>query len=176
MVNNMEKYNAVLKEYYDKIPFENRILYDELAKRAIDIGYVPIGDKTKSISISFRNNKTKYKIMKFAEERKDEYIWKFKFSANKNYSNIFEESIKYYNKELRDKYSEKYNFKENITCFGCRKCINSKKLFYKIEYDAGKKYAVRGSVSFVHINQISKEIVEEAGKMMKIEHERLCEE
>jgi hypothetical protein len=171
IIKGMEKYNDTLKEFYEKLPLENKILYEELANKAITLGYNPIRDKTKSLSISFRNNKTKYTIMKFAEARKDEYSWQFKFAANKNYSNVFVDCVKKHNDEIRKKYSIKYNIKNNITCFGCRKCGNVKKLFYSITYDDGRKYAVCGS--FIHIELISKEIVEEAGKMMKIQHEKL---
>jgi len=110
--------------------------------------------------------------MKFSEDTKDGF--KFKFSANKNYSKIFDESIKRYDQYLRGLYSEKYNLK-NVTCFGCKKCSNVKKLFYTIRYDDGRKYTVCGTVAFVYINQISKEIVDEAGKMIQIQHEKIVE-
>jgi len=164
---SIEKYNAVLKEYLDIVPPENKNLFEELAKVAIIAGYTPTRDKTKIISISFRNNKAKFTIMKFSEDTKDGF--KFKFAANKNYSKIFDESIKQYDQYLRDLYSEKYNLK-NVTCFGCKKCSNEKKLFYTIKYDDGRKYTVCGTVAFVYINQISKEIVDEAGKMIQIQH------
>jgi hypothetical protein len=172
MDKNNEKYNTVLKEYLDIVPPENKNLYKELADLAIIIGYVPIRDKTKIISISFRNNRTKFTIMKFSEDTKDGF--KFKFAANKNYSKIFDESIKQYDEYLRGIYAERCNLK-NVTCLGCVKCGNGKKMFYTIEYDDGRKYTVCGIVSFVQINQISKEIVEEAGRMMKIQHEKLIE-
>ena len=171
-MKNMEKYNNVLKEFLDIIPLENKIFYEELANKAIILGYVPTRDKTKCISISFRNNKSKYTIMKFAEETLNGF--QFKFSANKNYSKIFEESIKERNKIIRKKYAEKYNIKTNVTCFRCVNCGNVKKLFYSIRLDNGEKYILCGS--WIHINSISKEIVDEAGKMMKIQHEKICEE
>ena len=168
----MDKYNAIIKEYLDIVPLKNKSLYEELANMAITLGYVPKRDKTKIISISFRNNKTNFTIMKFSEDTIDGL--KFKFAANKKYSKIFDEGIKKYDEYLRGLYAEKYNLK-NVTCFGCAKCVNEKKLFYAIEYDDGRKYKVCGTVAFVHINQITKEIVEEAGNMMKIQHEKLIE-
>jgi len=75
---------------------------------------------------------------------------------------------------LRNLYSEKCNLK-NVTCLGCVKCCNEKKLFYIIKYEDGREYTVCGTVAFVQINTISKEIVEEAGNMMKIQHETLIE-
>jgi hypothetical protein len=168
----MEKYNAILKEYLDIVPPENKSLYEELANMAIIAGYTPKRDKTGMISISFRNNKTKFTIMKFSEDTKDGF--KFKFAANKNYSKIFDESIKRYDRYLRGLYSEKYKLK-NVTCFGCKKCSNEKKLFYTIKYDDGGKYTVCGTVAFVYINQISKEIVNEAGKMIQIQHKKIME-
>ena len=167
----MEKYNVILKEFYDRIPLSDKIFYEELANSAISLGYIPKRDKTKCISISFKNGKNKFTIMKFAEEKKDEFIWKFKFAANTNYSNIFDESIKQYDKVVRQSLTETYNIKNNITCFGCAKCVNVGKLFYTINYD-GKKIKVCGNI-FIHINQISKDIVEEAGKMMEIQHKEI---
>ena len=46
---------------------------------------------------------------------------------------------------------------------------------YIIKYEDGRKYTVCGTVAFVQINKLSKEIVEEAGNMMKIQHEKLIE-
>jgi len=171
MDKNMEKYNATLKEYLDIVPPENKNLYEELANMAIIAGYTPTRGKTGVISISFRNNKAKFTIMKFSEDTKNG----FKFAANKNYSKIFDESIKKYDQYLRGLYSEKYNLK-NVTCFGCKKCSNVKKLFYTIKYDDGREYTVCGTVAFVYINQISKEIVDEAGKMIQIQHKKIIEE
>ena len=48
--------------------------------------------------------------------------------------------------------------------------------FYTIKYDDGRKYTVCGTVAFVYINQISKAIVDEAGKMIQIQHRKLLEE
>jgi hypothetical protein len=76
---------------------------------------------------------------------------------------------------LRCLYSEKYNLK-NVICMSCKKCCNEKKLFYTIEYDDGRKYKVCGTVAFVQIRQISKEIVDEAGKMIQIQHKKLIVE
>jgi hypothetical protein len=168
-----KKYNAILKEYLDIVPPENKNLYEELANMAINAGYTPTRDKTGIISISFRNNKTKFTIMKFSEDTKDGF--KFKFAANKNYPKIFYESIKRYDQYLRGLYSEKYNLR-NSTCFGCKKCSNEKKLFYTIKYDDGREYTVCGTVAFVYIDQISKEIVNEAGKMIQIQHKKIIEE
>ena len=162
-----------LNEYYCKVSSDDAILYNELSNKAIDLGYTPTRDKTKCISVSFRNNKTKFTIMKFAEERTNEFIWKFKFAANKNYSKIFDECIKQCDEGIRHS-MVKYGFK-NVTCFGCAKCVNEKKLFYSIEYNDGRKYKVCGNI-FIHINEISKEIVEEAGEMMKVQHGKLIEE
>lgn len=172
MYKNLEKYNAVLKQYLDIVPPENKKHYEELANLAIATGYVPARDKTGIMSISFRNNKTKFTIMKFSEDTKNGF--KFKFAANVNYSKIFDENIKQYDEYLKGIFSERCNLK-NVTCLKCAKCGNKKKLFYIIKYDDGRKFTVCGTVSFVHIKQISKKIVEEAGKMMKIQHEKLIE-
>ena len=172
MAKNMDKYNAILKEFFDIIPIENKNLYEELANMAIILGYVPVRDKTKSISISFRNSKAKFTIMKFADEMKNGF--RLKFAANKHYSKIFDESIKKYDEWLRKLYTEKYNLK-NITCMGCVNCVNKKKLFYDIKYDDGREYKVCGGITFVDINKISEKIVNEAGKIMEIQHKKIIE-
>jgi len=174
MDKKIEKYNTILKEYLDIVPQENKKLYEELANMAINIGYVPIRHKTKIIAISFRNNKTKSTIMKFCEVIKDG-LFRLKFSANKNYSKIFDESIKKYDDIIREKYSVKYNMKDNFTCFGCKDCINKRELFYTINYDDGRKVKVCGEILFVPIHKLTKKIVEEAGNMIKIQHEKLIE-
>jgi len=73
---------------------ENKSRYEELANMAIILGYVPTRDKTKGISISFRNNKTKFTIMKFAEEGKNGYFWRFKFAGCKGYSKYLMKALK----------------------------------------------------------------------------------
>jgi hypothetical protein len=160
--NKMKNPAETLNEFYEKLSAEEKSLYQDLANKAIELGYVPSRDKTKSLSISFRNNKTKFTIMKFAEIRKDEYGWRFKFSVSKSYSNIFDESLK--------SQMEESNF-EFAKCFGCRICVNPKKLSYNIEYDDGRKYWICGLVFFIEIKILTKEIVEEAEKMMHIQHE-----
>jgi hypothetical protein len=160
--HEMKSASEILNEFYEKLSAEDKTLYEDLANKAIALGYVPSRDKTKSLSFSFRNNKSKFTIMKFAEIRKNEYGWKFKFSANKNYSNIFDESLK--------SQMEESNF-EFAKCFGCRKCVNPKKLNYNIEYDNGKHYWICGLVFFIEIKTLTKEVVEEAGRMIRIQHE-----
>jgi len=171
MDKKQEKYDAILKEFYEVIPSENKIFYEELAGAAIQLGYVPSRDKTKCISISFQNSKTKFAIMKFAEETKKGF--KLRFAANKKYSKIFDESVKQYSEKIRQGKPEK-DFK-NSTCFGCGKCGNHKKLFYTINYDDGRKHTVCGNF-FIHINTISKKIAEEAAKLMQTQHEALIAE
>ena len=175
MSNKNEKYNEILNEFYEKIPIENRSHYEELASKAIALGYYPIRDKTKCLSISFRNNKLKYTIMKFAEERKNEYLWKLKFSATKNYSKVFNDYVNQCIDGYINSFSEKYGFKNNVFCFGCIRCGNIKKLWYSIEYEDGKKSTLCGHNPLIHIEEISKEIVEEAGEMMQVQHEKLIE-
>jgi hypothetical protein len=160
--HEMKNHTEILSEFYEILSAEDKILYKALANKAIELGYVLSRDKTKSLSFSFRNNKTKFTIMKFAEIRKDEYGWKFKFSANKSYSKIFDESIKSQMEECDFKFAK---------CFGCRKYVNPKKLNYNIEYNDGRKYWICGLVFFIEIKTLTKEIVEEAGKMMRVQHE-----
>ncbi|MDR2942286.1 MAG: hypothetical protein LBV17_06825, partial [Treponema sp.] len=79
-------YDVILNEFYDHISDEEKILYRSLAKKAIDLEYFPKREKTKDISISFSNRKTKKTLLKYCINGKGAYSWRLKFYANKEYS------------------------------------------------------------------------------------------
>ncbi|ULQ58637.1 hypothetical protein K7I13_08690 [Brucepastera parasyntrophica] len=95
----------------------------------------------------------------------DGICWKLKFYANKEYSGIYDKSIK----DVIERFNYKY-----VGCYGCGKC-KKEKAGYNIEYDDGRKY-FRCGFELIPIKTISKDIVEEAVKMMEIQDRKFIEE
>jgi hypothetical protein len=155
----------VLNEFYNIVSAEEKILYEELAEMAIKLGYIPKKDKQKNLSIAFSKNKVKKTILKFYggdENGKGKSAkgtcFKIKFYANKEYSKIFDESIK--------KVIEQFDYKY-VGCYGCGKC-KKEKLGYNIKYDDGRKY-FRCGFELIPIEIISNDIVKEVKEMMEIQ-------
>jgi hypothetical protein len=152
-------YDIILKEFYDHVSEEEKTLYENLAKKAIELGYFPKREKTKNVTISFSNRKTKKTLLKYSVNSKRIYGWRLKFYANKEYSKIFDQSIK---EEI-----ERFNFKY-VGCYGCGKC-KKEKLGYNIKYEDGTKYFRCGG-ELIPVKIISDDVVKEAVKMMDIQH------
>ena len=162
----------VLNEFFGKISSKELSLYKKLAEAAINLGYKPKKDKQKNISIAFSKNKVKKTILKFycgddngKGKSAKGACFKLKFYANKDYSQIFDKSIK---KEI-----ETFDFKY-VGCYGCGKCKNEK-LGYNIKYEDGKKY-FRYGFELIPIETISKDIVDETIKMMEIQDKAFIKE
>jgi hypothetical protein len=167
--NNVEKSIGILKEFYDKVPSEDLNLYEELANKAISLGYMPkMENKKYGFSISMTNRKLKNTIVMFYFGKKGVY-WKLKFHSNKNHTNIFDNILK----NAFEKFKYLYN---NGTCIDtkCGRC-KGEKHGYNIEYNDGKKYFLCGFY-LIPIYTISREIVDEAVKMMEIQHKGFLEE
>ena len=119
----------------------------------------PKRKKQKNLTISFSNRKTKKTLLKYSINSKKIHNWRLKFYANKEYSKVFDQSIK---EEI-----ERFNFKY-VGCYGCGKC-KKEKLGYNVIYEDGKKY-FRCGFELIPVNAISDDIVKEAVKMMDIQH------
>jgi hypothetical protein len=160
------KSDELLNEFYLKVPKDDVEHYKELAKTAIKLGYNPKKTSKTSFSINFSNSKTKKTILRFIVDINKHRIliyWKLKFYANKNYSQYFVKCLK--------ETIEEFNFKY-VGCYGCGgKYGNCKKekLGYNIEYEDGREY-FRCGFELIDIKIISKELVEEAIKMIEIQH------
>jgi hypothetical protein len=149
------KNNDVLKEFYDKISLEDIDLYKKLAETAMKLGYTPKKDKQKNLSIAFSKNKVKKTILKFyggddngKGKTAKGTCFKLKFYANKNYSDVFDKSIK--------KVIEQFDFKY-VGCYGCGRC-KKEKLGYNVEYTDGRKY-FRCGFELIPIEIISKKLL-----------------
>lgn len=112
-----EKSRILLNEFLDAIPLKHRIMFNELAEYADNLGYIPKRTKTKNFSIDFSKSKVKKTIMKFEDH--DNGIpsrvpgLRLKFYANKTYSDIFEEGIKRVIEAFEGRYTG---------CYGCGRC------------------------------------------------------
>ena len=164
--------NNVLNEFYSKIQSKELNYYKKLAETAINLGYKPKKDKQKNLSITFSKNKVKRTILKFyggddngKGKSAKGTCFKLKFYANKEYSEVFNKSIK---KEI-----EIFNFKY-VGCYGCGRC-KDKKLGYNIKYDDGRIY-FRCGFELIPIETISDDIVNETIKLMEIQDKAFLEE
>lgn len=119
-----DKQLAVLEELFIFINNEQyKTMFLELAEYAISLGYKPVRNKTKDISIDFRKNKIKKTIMKMeAKEQKHDGNkcgernipgLRLRFFAAKDYSDIFKYGIQHVIEEFEGKYTG---------CYGCGKC------------------------------------------------------
>jgi hypothetical protein len=168
MEENMTN-NNLLSEFYEKTSSEETELYKTLVETAINLGYTPKREnKNNGFMISLNNRKLRNTIIMLYSE-KDKVFWKLKFYANKNYSKIFDEILK----QTFEKFKYLYN---NGVCIEkrCGRCKGEKQ-GYNIEYDDGRKYFLCGFY-LIPIRIISKNIVEEAVKMMKIQHKTFIKE
>ncbi len=150
--------DTVLNEFYDLVNTHDVQNYKSLADCAIKLGYKPKRAKTKMVSISFTNTKTKKTLLKFSID-KENPIWNLKFYSTTNYSNVFDNAIK---KDL-----EVFNFKY-VGCFACNRC-EGKKYGYIVEYADGRKYFKCG-FDLIPINEINDSIVKEAITLMEKQH------
>jgi hypothetical protein len=144
-----------LNEFYSLIGKMYVHHYKMLADYAIKLGYKPKRAKTKMISISFKNFKTKRTLLKFSVE-KNNPIWNLKFYSTSNYTEVFDKAIK---NDL-----ELFNFKY-VGCFECNRC-EGKKYGYNVEYPDGRKYFKCG-FDLIPIMEISDSIVKEAIMLME---------
>jgi hypothetical protein len=162
----------VLKDFYEKVPLEEVEFYKKLVEVAIGLGYKPKKESKKyGFSISLNNRKLKNTIIMLYYSEKEGTFWKFKFYSNKNYINVFDDMLK----KLFEKYNNASKYK-NGPCIdnNCGLCKDVKR-GYNIEYNDGSKYFLCGFY-LIPIYKISEKIVEEAVKMMKIQHKAFMED
>jgi hypothetical protein len=150
--------NDVCGEFYALCAAGDIPLYERLTAAAIELGYKPKRDKTKTISISFSNPKTKKTLLKYTEE-KGEAFWRFKFYGNTGYSEVFDASIK----DIISRYDFKY-----VGCYGCGKC-RGEKLGYRVDFADGRSF-FRCGFELIPIRRITAAIVDEALRMMERQH------
>jgi hypothetical protein len=146
-----------LDEFYNLLPEDKVELFKEMAEKAIQLGYKPKREKTKHLSISFSSNKYRTTILKYVYE-KNRPTYRLKFFASKNYSAIFDRSIK--------ETIEKFNFKYT-GCYGCEKCIGGKE-GYDVNYEDGRRY-FRCGFELIEIVDLNKQIKEEVIELLELQ-------
>jgi hypothetical protein len=145
----------VLDEFYRMVPEDNVQFYKDMAQTAIHLGYKPKRDKTKHLALSFSSSKYKVTILRFVCE-KNQPSFRLKFFATKNYSAVFDESIKHT--------LEEYNFKY-VGCYGCEKCPDVLE-GYDVVYEDGRKY-FRCGFELIEVSKIDNEIEKEVEEMLE---------
>jgi hypothetical protein len=159
----MEK-DDILNEFYKKTSSEETYLYKTLVEKAIKLRYTPKREKkSNGFMISLNNKKMKNAII-MLYSGKDGVFWKFKF-----YSKKYDEILK----QTFEKFKYLYN---NGICIDkrCGRCKRERR-GYNIEYDDGRKYFLCGFY-LIPIRIITKDLVEEAVKMMETQHKAFYEE
>jgi hypothetical protein len=70
-----EKHETILGELFSTVDAKYAAMFRELAEYAVSLGYNPIRNKTSDITIDFKKNKIKKKIMKMEahEQKHDGY-------------------------------------------------------------------------------------------------------
>jgi hypothetical protein len=160
-----EKHKVILKELFSQIDQAYSSMFNELAEYVIDLGYNPVRNKTKDVTIDFRRSKIKKSIMKMevSEQKHDGYSYgernipglRLRFFAVKEYSEIFLHGIQHVIEEFDGKYTG---------CYGCGRCDGSEG--YTFIYSDGKQVFRCGS-EFISIFDFTDSDIPEIKKMLK---------
>ena len=148
-----------LNDFFNSLSDEDRKIYSEIATCAYELGYKAKRAKTKDINYVFTSSKIKKHLLKFSF-KDDKPNLKMKFYASKNYSSIFNDSVK--------KVIEEFNFKYT-GCYKCGKCKETP-LGYIYEYPDGKRYFRCGS-ELIELPSIDESVVPEILSLLKTQHE-----
>lgn len=147
--------NDLVLEFLENVPENNKTSYQEMAEKAIMLGYKPKRDKTKSLCVSFISSKYKTTLLRFVIEKGPSF--RLKFYATKDYSEIFDKSIKWI--------IEKFNYKY-VGCYGCGRCKKNTPEGYSVVYDDGRKY-FRCGFELIEIRDLNNNIKDEVLKLME---------
>jgi hypothetical protein len=153
------KMDQVLNDFFNSLKDDDKKIYSEIANFAYELGYKAKRTKTKDINYVFTNSKTKKHLLKFSF-KDDKPQLKMKFYATKNYSMIFQDSVR--------KAVEEFNFKYT-GCYKCGKCEGTP-LGYNYEYPDGKRYFKCGS-ELIELTSVTENIVQEIMNLLKLQHE-----
>ena len=145
----------ILDQFYGFLPDDRIGLYNEMADKAMDLGFKPKLDKTKHLSVSFISSAYKITILRFIYE-KNVPAYRLKFFASHDYSSVFDQSIK--------KTIEKYNFKY-VGCYKCGKCKDELE-GYRVEYEDGRGY-FRCGFELIEIIDLNEQVKDEVVKLME---------
>jgi ferredoxin-like protein FixX len=150
---------TTLNDFFNSLNDEDRKMYSKIANFAYELGYKAKRAKTKDINYVFTSSKIKKHLLKFSFKDGKPNL-KIKFYASKNYSNIFNDSVR--------EVIEEFNFKYT-GCYKCGKCKVTP-TGYIYEYPDGKRYFRCGS-ELIELPSIDESIVPEILRLLKTQHE-----
>lgn len=150
---------TTLNDFFNSLNDEDRKIYFKIANFAYELGYKAKRAKTKDINYVFTSSKIKRHLLKFSFKDGKPNL-KMKFYASKNYSNIFNDSVR----EVIEEFSFKYT-----GCYKCGKCKVTPS-GYIYEYPDGKRYFRCGS-ELIELPSIDESIVPEILSLLKTQHE-----
>lgn len=157
-----EKIKTLLDDFLAEIPEKDRKSFYEIAEYAISLGYIPKKTKTRVFNLDFSNGKLKKTILKLeAPDPKYEGSIsgiRLKFYANKDYSDIFKQSIK----RVIEEYDGRYT-----GCYGCGKCKGALE-GYIYTYPDGKSIFRCGG-ELIPINDWNNNHIAEVKLLMKVQ-------
>jgi ferredoxin-like protein FixX len=150
---------TTLNDFFNSLNDEDRKIYSKIVNFVYELGYKAKRAKTKDINYVFTSSKIKRHLLKFSFKDGKPNL-KMKFYASKNYSNIFNDSVR--------EVIEEFNFKYT-GCYKCGKCKVTPS-GYIYEYPDGKRYFRCGS-ELVELPSIDERIVPEILSLLKTQHE-----
>lgn len=167
-ISNMnEKHRVILNELLSNIDVKYNEMFLELAEYAISLGYNPVRNKTRDVTIDFRKNKVKKTILKMEskEQKHDGYKYnernipgvRLRFFAAKEYSDIFKQGIQNVIEEYEGKYTG---------CYGCGRCDGTEG--YNYMYPDGRQVYRCGS-ELISIFNFTEKDIPEIKKLLKIQ-------
>jgi len=165
-----EKDRALLESYLDGIREEFRSMFWELAQYADALGYRPVRNKTKEMSLDFRKSSCRATIMKMAEHEsghgsygygeRDRPELRLKFYASREYSQIFREGIRTVIENFNGRYTG---------CYGCGRCKGEPQGYVYI-YPDGRRVFRCGS-ELISIFDYSAEDLPEIKNLLRAQDE-----
>lgn len=147
----------LVEEYCSLLPENQVAWFRAMSDQAIQLGFKPKRDKTKHLSISFTSNKYHVSILKYVFDR-SRPTFRLKFFASKDYSPVFDLSIK--------KTIEAFSFKYT-GCYGCGRCEGGVD-GYQVRYEDGRAYYRCGS-ELIEIIEINEQIKNAVIELLKVQ-------
>lgn len=166
------KHKEILDELFSNIEGKYAAMFRDLAEYAVSLGYNPVRNKTKDITVDFRKSKIKKTIIKMEahEQNHDGYKYgernipglRLRFFAAKEYSDIFKDGIRRVIEEFGGKYTG---------CYGCGRCDGTEG--YTYTYPDGRQVYRCGS-ELISIFDFEEKDLPEIKKLMKIQDDFYC--
>ena len=171
-----EKFQALIDDCISKIADEEKEIYRQIAKYAIDLGYTPQPVKNAHGStgaLAFTKNKVRRRLCKISPPsqtppngkelyRAGKTILSLSFYATPIYSELFHRGVAQELASLRGNYTG---------CYGCKHCTGG----YTYVYPDGKTAICCGSTKLIELPPISVDHVAEVERLMKKQDEHFLE-